>query len=358
MLLKDQLQQLSREKEYPCVTISLATHRTFPDADADSINLKNLVTEATNRLLKEFDKRDIQPVLDGLQQMEKNIDHAQNSDGLYIFISKNVQTLIRTIWPPTENRVNIDSTFALRDIIKAYNRSANYLILWLEQSKAFLYEALDERAQHEVKEHGFPFPSNPYYSTDRLKNSDPKQVNTYIREYFNIIDKAINKVVAENPLPVIVATTRENFDLLKQVADKPTIYLGRFSTDFRHDQLQHLAAEAWELMKQNQHNTRAAAIREMKKAVNAGKVVTDLQEIWRAAGEGRGDLLITHNDYREPASITNNQLEVNEDPTTPGVTDDIVNDIVWEVISKNGRVYFTSQPELDELGPIALKVRY
>ncbi|MBO9634858.1 MAG: hypothetical protein J7578_17235 [Chitinophagaceae bacterium] len=358
MLLKDQIQQLSREKGYPCVTISLATHRTFPDADADSILLKNLVTEATNRLLKEFDKRDIQSVLDTLQQMEKDIDPRQNSDGLYLFVSKNVNTLIRTIWPPTENRVDIDDIFALRDIIKAYNRSADYLILWLEQSKAFLYEAIDERAQHEIKEHGFPFPANPYYSTDRLKNSDPKQLDTYNREYFNIIDKAVNKVVANNPLPVVVATTRENFDLLKQVADRPSIYMGHFSTGLRQDQLQHLAAEAWELVKKDQHNTRAAAIEEMKKAVNAGKVVTDLQEIWRAAGEGRGDLLITHNDYREPASIINNQLEVNEDPTTPGVTDDIVNDIVWEVISKNGRVYFTSQPALDELGPIALKVRY
>lgn len=358
MLLKDQLQQLSREKGYPCITISLATNRTFPDTNADIIALKNLVTEATNRLLKEFDKREIQPILDALQQMEKNIDHYHNSDGLYIFISKNMNSTIRTIWPPTENRVDIDSTFALRDIIKAYNRSADYLILYLEQSKTHLYEALNERFEHEVKEHGFPFSSNPYYSTDRLKNSDPKQTDTYIREYFNIIDKAVNKVVAEHKIPVVVATTRENFDLLKQVADKPSIYLGHFSTKFGHDQFQHLAGEAWELIKQHQHNTRAAAIEEMMKAVNAGKVVTDLQEIWRAAGEGRGDLLITHNDYREPASVVNNMLEVNEKASTPGVTDDIVNDIVWEVISKNGRVFFTSQPELDALGPIALKVRY
>lgn len=358
MLLKDQLQQLSIEKGYPCVTISLATHRTFPDNNADSIALKNLVNETTNRLLKEFDKRDIGPLLDGLQQMEKKIDHAYNSDGLYIFVSKNVNTYIRTIWPPTENRADIDDKFALRDIIKAFNRSADYLILYLEQARAHLYEALNGRFEHEVRDHGFPFPANPYYSTDRLKGSDPKQLDTYIREYFNIIDKTVNKVCAGTNLPVIVATTRENFDLLKQVADKPSIYTGHFSTNHHHDQLQQLAAEAWELVKQNQHSTRAAAIDEMMQAVNAGKVVTDLQEIWRAAGEGRGDLLITHNDYREPASVVNNLLEVNEDARTPGVTDDIVNDIVWEVISKNGRVYFTSQAELEQLGPIALKVRY
>ncbi|QEC43408.1 hypothetical protein [Pseudobacter ginsenosidimutans] len=246
------------------------------------------------------------------------------------FASKNVNTYIRTIWPPTENRADIDDKFVLRDIIKAFNRSADYLILYLEQARAHRYEALNHRFEHEVKEHGFPFPANPYYSTDRLKGSDPQQIDTYIREYFNIIDKAVNKVCAGTNLPVIVATTRENFDLLKQVADKPSIYTGHFSTNHHQDQLQQLAAEAWELVKQNQYSKRAAAIDEMMQAVNAGKVVTDLQEIWRAAGDAR----------------------------TPGVTDDIVNDIVWEVISKNGRVYFTSQAELGQLGPIALKVRY
>lgn len=189
------------------------------------------------------------------------------------FASKNVNTYIRTIWPPTENRADIDDKFVLRDIIKAFNRSADYLILYLEQARAHRYEALNGRFEHEVRDHGFPFPANPYYSTDRLKASDPQQIDTYIREYFNIIDKAVNKVCAGTNLPVIVATTRENFDLLKQVADKPSIYTGHFSTNHHQDQLQQLAAEAWELVKQNQHSKRAAAIDEMMQAVNAGKVV-------------------------------------------------------------------------------------
>ena len=39
MELKEQLQRLATEKNSPCVTISLNTHRTHPDNANDSIKL-------------------------------------------------------------------------------------------------------------------------------------------------------------------------------------------------------------------------------------------------------------------------------------------------------------------------------
>jgi len=42
MALKEQLQKLVAEKNSPCVTISLDTHRTHPDNAKDEILLKNL----------------------------------------------------------------------------------------------------------------------------------------------------------------------------------------------------------------------------------------------------------------------------------------------------------------------------
>ncbi|MNY72054.1 hypothetical protein D3C86_2105230 [compost metagenome] len=38
--------------------------------------------------------------------------------------------------------------------------------------------------------------------------------------------------------------------------------------------------------------------------------------------------------------------------------DDIVSNIAWEVLSKKGRVVFTTQADLADLGEIALQVRY
>ena len=108
-----------------------------------------------------------------------------------------------------------------------------------------------------------------------------------------------------------------------------------------------------------QSKRRGEAIEELKKAVSQGNVLTDLQEIYRAATNGRGDLLVVHQNYRQPVLMKDdNSFEMTDDASTPGAIDDITSKIAWEVISKKGRVIFTEQDELKELGKIAMKTRY
>ena len=56
--------------------------------------------------------------------------------------------------------------------------------------------------------------------------------------------------------------------------------------------------------------------------------------------------------------IDDYSFQIVDDPTVPGVVDDITSLIGWEVMLKHGRTIFTSQDEIADLGPIALKVRY
>ena len=55
-----------------------------------------------------------------------------------------------------------------------------------------------------------------------------------------------------------------------------------------------IVSQAWDIIKGLQRIRKTEAIGEMKEAVSQGKVLTELQEIYRAAKEGRGDLLIVN----------------------------------------------------------------
>ena len=93
--------------------------------------------------------------------------------------------------------------------------------------------------------------------------------------------------------------------------------------------------------------------------VAKGNVITELSEIYRAAKEGRGDLLIVSDDFHQAVRVTDEfSLDLVTDVTLPGVIDDITSEIAWDVISKKGRAIFTTGDELKSLGEIALKVRY
>ena len=81
------LHELQDVHTYPCLTITLPTHRTRPDNRQDPIRVKNLVTEGTQRLLGEFSKREVAPLLDRLNALVDRLDYEYTLDGLVLAVN-------------------------------------------------------------------------------------------------------------------------------------------------------------------------------------------------------------------------------------------------------------------------------
>ncbi|HEV8080224.1 MAG TPA: hypothetical protein VGP43_05905 [Chitinophagaceae bacterium] len=358
-MLKEKLIKLGSETNNPCLTISLNTHRTHPDNAQDSIVLKKLCKEAEGRLITAFGKRPIASLLEKLEQIPDEIDVNYNLDSLHIFLSNDTKEIIKSTWPTQDDKVHIADSFAIRPLIKAYNRSEEYLILLLSQSGVQLFEALNDTIVEEIRNDDFPFKETSHYHTDSLKISDAKAADNMVREFLSKVDKAVVKVHHQTGLNCVIICTEDNYSRLMQVADKPTIYHGYAAIDYNNTANHKIVSQAWDIIKELQRKRRTEAISEMKEAVSQGKVLTDLQEIYRAAKEGRGELLITHQDFSQAVKINDGvSFELVQDVTQPEVIDDITSNIAWDVISKKGRAVFTSQDEIKDLGHIALKVRY
>lgn len=358
-MFKEKLAKLAGETNNPCLTISLNTHRTFPDNAPDRILLKNLCKEAEDRLTATFEKSAIAPLLEKLNQIPGDIDENYNLDSLHLFLSNSTREIIRSAWPTPEDKVTISNSFTIRPLIKEYNRSENYLVLLLSQSGVQLFEAINDTIVEEIINDDFPFEENTYFHTDSKKISDPKLVDNMVREYLNKVDKAVLKVYHETNLNIVTICTEDNYSRLMQIADKPFVYLGYANIDYNNTSNHQIASQTWEIIKEIQHNRRAEAITEMKEAISQGKVLTDLQEIYRAAKEGRGELLIVYKDFSQAVKMKDAfTFDLAEDTSHPEVIDDITSTIAWDIISKKGRALFTGQEEIKELGEIALKVRY
>ncbi|GJM31261.1 MAG: hypothetical protein DHS20C18_02620 [Saprospiraceae bacterium] len=123
MALKALIQQLGIEGSVPCVTISLNTHRTHPDNEKDFILLKNLLKEAEERVVKEFGEKAVAELLKKMAIIQNEIDVNDNLDSLHIFVSNNTKKIVRLPQMTHKNNVQISNKFALRSLIKAYNRS-------------------------------------------------------------------------------------------------------------------------------------------------------------------------------------------------------------------------------------------
>ena len=95
---------------YPCVTITMQTHRASPENRQDLVRLKNLTAEATDRLLKEFNKREVEAVLKRLENLTGTIDFRNTLDGLALFVNQDFGRAFRMPFQIQE-RVVIGETF-------------------------------------------------------------------------------------------------------------------------------------------------------------------------------------------------------------------------------------------------------
>ena len=356
---KDKLEKLATEKNSPCVTISMNTHRTYPENQKDVILLNSLLTEAKERVINEFGKRSVADLLEKMDQIEKEIDVNFNLDSLHIFLSNSTKEIIKSTWPSMQSSVHVSESFAVKPLIKAFNRTVEYMILKLTKSEVRLLLAINDGIVGEIKNDDFPFINNVDESADTEAITNGKQAENLTREFFNKIDKAVVRVNNKTDMKCVVICTDDNYNRLLKVADKPSVYLGWTNINYNNITGHSIAHDTWQVVNVQQKKGRSEDIKEMQEAVSKGNVITDLSEIYQAAKEGRGDLLIVNDNFHQAVRVTGQfSLDLVTDVTLPGVIDDITSDIAWDVISKKGRAIFTTQEELKSLGDIALKVRY
>ena len=278
---------------------------------------------------------------------------------MHIFLSNDTQEIIKSAYAVNENKVHISETFALRPIIKDYVRSEEYLVLLLSQGGVHLYEAINDSITKEVKNEDFPFEKMSHSITEPVKLSDSMLLDDTVREYLNKVDKAMVKINNLTNLKCVVISTEDNYSRLMQVADRPSIYCGHDFVDYNNIKIDHLSKQSWGIISKLQEKKRTDAIHEMEEAVGLGKVLTDIQEIYLAAIDGRGELLIVHHDFIQPVLMTSDRtFDLITDIKQPNAIDDITSNIAWEVLSKKGRVVFTTQNKIKELGSIVLETRY
>lgn len=356
---KEKLEKLASERSNPCVTISMNTPHNNPNNQQDLVEFRKLIKEAHHHVANEFGQYPVTNLLEKIDAFNEEIDFKYNLSSIHLFLSDSTTEIVKSSWPILINVVSVAENFVIKPLIKDFNRLEEYLVMVLSQSDVRLLHAINDSIAEEIQGDEFPFSKNPYFLTDLDKSGEGKKTDNQIGEFFNQIDKALVKIHNKTAMNVVVICSDNNWSRLKQVADKPSIYLGNVNISYNDTANHSLAAEAWKIVVAIQEKGRAKAIQEMKEAKVRGMVITDLHDIFVAVKEGRGDLLITSDDYHQPVKMTGpNSFDLATDVTLPGVIDDITSDIAWEVISKKGRAISTNQEEFKSLGNIALKVRY
>ena len=351
------LRKAKAVRQEGCVTITMNTHRTRPDSLKDPILLKDLLRTTESRLTKDHGPKLAKAIMDKLNAMAEGIDHEHNKESLILFANTDFAAYVKLSVPVTD-RITVDDTFATRDIFRALHQEAEYYVLWLNKSEARLFHAFKGKVEEEIRGE-FPF-RNSVAGSDAAKIVDNRDYTVLVEEFFNRVDKALVKVLNEQPLPVVLATDSRNVDHYNRIADKKEFLKSSFNPT--HDDLtpHHLIEEAWKAyapVVESQYNNRTDAL---EKAVSTGRLVTDHNDIWRALQEGKGGTIFVKQGLFQPAMLNDGHIELlpDSDREKKGAVDDIIDEMIEQNKAFGGDSVFVSSDELDRFNGLALVTRY
>ncbi len=354
-----ELKELKAITSEVCITIILNTHRTRPDNEKDALVLKNLIKETENRLYAETEKKFARKLMERLEDLASTIDHNQNLESLALFLNQDISRFIR-MPVPVENRVVIDQSFATRDLIRAIHLNTRYYVLVLSRQKVRLLEASNDKLVREVSEN-FPIENEQYYVTSKEEESISNRRNRLRAEFFNIVDKEMNKVRKANPLPVLICTEESNYPEYLQVADQKETILDTFLNMNRLDETgQAIVSEAWKIMKERTKKMNDARKAELMQAVSQNKFLSDLNDIYQAIKEGRVQTLFIEQGHFQPVIIQNDRIVLVDGEAENGkeIIDDIYDELIEENMNYGGDVVFLPAGELEKFNGFGAVMRY
>lgn len=98
----------------------------------------------------------------------------------------------------------------------------------------------------------------------------------------------------------------------------------------------------------------------LDQAIGNGNYTCSISDMWHFAHDGRAQTLIVEQDYSVAGlwDAEHRTFTLCNDPTAPGVTDDIVDELIEMVILKGGEVRFVEQGALKRCSHIAMIVRW
>lgn len=285
------------------------------------------------------------------EEIESHLEHP--GDGLALFVTGNESKWMSLPFPVPE-RVVVGRAFVVRDLLEGVQDQTPLLVLLLSQEESRLLLLDGNRLCPTGK--GFPLRVEAPHELDSPHRDLPIHENAHeeARFVFRAVDRALAAI--DPTLPVVVVAPERDLSLFREVSHHRDRIVGTVTGNHLHTAPAHLLEIIEPAHAAFRAQRRATAIGDFEDALDAGRVATDPLEVWRAAHDGRGHLLLVERGYELHGEPTDDHFEWVD--AESGAAPDAVEAIVEAVLDHAGQVVFTDEGELPAGVHLGLVLRY
>lgn len=353
------LEKLARVHAFPAVSVLLPVQRELPGNPEDPLRLRSLIDQATERLLREHDRRQIAPIIEHLNREAAAVDFMHPGAAVVIFATEaEAHTFVLPF--PVRERVVINETFAVRDLVRGLRRLARYRVLVLSGKQARLLSGAGGDLQ-EARDAGFPLELEAPREEDTPHRDLPiheSQAEEAYRFMFRAVDRALGEMQGADPLPVVLVGVERDLAYFREVSRNQRQIVAQVTGSHVNDSPAQLGALVAPVVAEHFERRAEAAVGELVEAIGRRRAALGVEEVWTCAREGRGHRLLVEEDFRVPARVVDDRLATLEAPVEPTDLDDAVDEITDAVLVSGGDIVVVPPDTLAEQGHIGLVLRY
>lgn len=248
----------------------------------------------------------------------------------------------------------MDQTVDLDSLRAAQNRPPLRVLL-LSMAESRLFILTDDLAP--VRTHGFPVIVEAPHEEDTPHRDLPihESAHDEARFVFRAVDHALSEAEGGD-LPLIVVGPERDLSLFAEVSHHRRDIVGTVQGNHLHRRPDELLEVIEPARRAHLAAVRATAIAKLDHAIDAQRAALDPLEVWRAAHEGRGHLLLVDRTAELRGEVTGDHFEWVEAEAADAP--DAIPAIVAAVVGQGGEVVFTEPGELPSGARLGLVLRY
>jgi hypothetical protein len=381
ILTKNELQKLIEKRGSSCISIYMPTYRTSPGVKQNPIRYKNLLKQMEQRLIAVgMRKTEIEALSAPAEALVKDYLFWQyQSDGMAAFISPQWFRFYR-LPALFEKLLVITDRFHIKPLLHLFANDGRFYILALSQNEVRLLQcsrhgailieseniprSLKEAIRHDEPDKQLQFHTRtPGGMGERSAifhghGAGKDEKKNDILRFFHRVDQGLEKILREDPAPVVLAGVDYLFPIYRQASNYPHLIEQGISGNPEGLKPEMLQKQGWEIAEPHFLKAREEATARYTQLAGSGRASCDIKTITLAAYQGRIDILFTAVGIQQwgifdPATSS---VHIHEEQK-PGY-EDLLDFAAAHTILNGGKVYVMTPEEMPDAVCMAGIFRY
>ncbi|WKN30768.1 hypothetical protein PZB74_17575 [Porifericola rhodea] len=374
-LTKEKLEELSNFQGTNCVSIFIPTHKKGKEVNEmyDAKLLKNHFQSIKNKI-KQTKNIDESTVSQYLQPIQKLIDDTgfwhHQKQGLAIFLGQEYFEYFKLPYSVDEFEL-LGNGFHLEQLVPAYQQEGKYHVLAvsLGQVRFFkatttdieevnLPESLPQGTEEALSYYDFEQSLQQHSGSVLGGGQDPiyhgqggndsQKDQAYIKEYFRHLNDALDNVIEDKSIPVILASVDYLHPIFKEANKTLNLTEKGLTGNFDNAKLEDIHNKSKEIFNPEHEAVQKEYMEKYQALAGTGKTSYQIDDIAPAAVDGRIDTLFILKGAHRWGIINNEDNSVNlRDENDPNVHD-LVSKAAVETVLNGGHTYFVDREHLPE----------